>query len=1016
MIAVILDLLRAARGRTAVLLLLGTLPVAAAVAGPAYIAAAERTIVAHEVAGAQPGETVLSFQRPGEDPGSSSEVFERLGGGAINTPGFEPIFGASFDVALPTAEIAFKLSYRDDLCAHVTLDAGRCPNGRGEVMLGFRTAERIHAVVGATLPFRQSTFVARDGANELVRVGAAVPLSVVGIYRPNDPAAAYWGASPPFPPGLLTNPSVGSDVANNVGVEPVFGSRGTAKLFSLEVPEAQAYDLVADPAQLTTDWVDRYPAEIQRLTGKAVDNNATLVTGADPLIARIGQSRAAVRSLVPWLALTVVPLCWFVIFLASASGSDTRRTDLGQVALRGMPAPHRWWLAAGPDWVALLAGAPFGFVAGQFLGGRAVPDGGFDLAAGGNTLRYALVAVVGALLAAALAYRPLVRGRAIDLLRKVTRQGGAWRSATIDAMVVALAVFTVIEARNEAGPVRGGLGILAPALLILTGALLAGRLLGPAARRVGNRALLAGRLSGALAGIELSRRSAPRRAVTLAVLGAALLCFAVLAVDLGGAAREQRAGIELGADRVFNVNPMAGGALRTAVRQADPEGRWAMAVVRIPATGSGPTTIAADTDRLAAVAWPGAVPADLSARLRPPRAPSLSVSGSHLRLDVTGDFDGIDVARLQFFPGDSPELKALVQAPGEADRSVSLGLLRPGRQHYDGSLPQCQPACRLIGLEADPIWSTTVLTVHEISTTGPDKVVAGPDVLRDATRWRATTEDGIEATAPEMTSAADGLTVKLLTTQVPQRVLVADAPPVLPILRTTTAVAQETDTGWALSSPGHTETVPADSVGTLATLPGLGAKGLLVDLDYLDTAAPMGAGGTPQVWIGPDAPADAIARLADVGLTVLGETSMDDVADLAALDGAALASRYELVSAGFAVLLVLLGLGLVAAAENTERTARTRVLRSQGVAARTLRSAARHLRLWPTLLGVLLGPPLAVAAWVVANPAIPVFLDTDWPLALPTLPDPVTLGLVWAACAVPLLVLALFRQRRSATL
>ncbi|HTF11088.1 MAG TPA: hypothetical protein VK659_23215, partial [Asanoa sp.] len=614
MIAVILDLVRAARGRTAVLLLLGTLPVAAAVAGPAYVAAAQRTIVAHEVAGAEPSETVLSFQRPGEDPGASGDAFERLGGGVINTPGFEPIFGASFDVAVPTVDVAFKLSYRDQLCAHVTLDAGRCPTGRGEVMLGFRTAERIHAAVGDTLPFRQSTFVTRDGANELVRVGDARPLSVVGVYRPTDPAAAYWGASPPFPPGLLTNPSIGTDVATNVGVEPVFGSRGTAKLFTLEVPEAQAYDLIADPAQLTTEWVDRYPAELERLTSKASDNKATLVSGVGPLIARIEQSRAAVRSLVPWLALTVVPLCWFVIFLAAASGSDTRRTELGQVALRGMPVPHRWWLAAGPDWVALLAGAPIGFVAGQLLGARTVPDGGFDLDASGDTTRSALVAVVGALLAAALAYRPLVSGRAIDLLREVTRQGGAWRSATIDAMVVALAVFTVIEARDEAGPVRGGLGILAPALLILAGALLAARLLGPAARRVGGRALLAGRLSGALAGIELSRRSAPRRAVTLAVLGVALLCFAVLAVDLGGAARNQRAGIELGADRVFAVNQLSGGALRTAVRQADPEGRWAMAVVRIPATGSGPTTVAADTDRLAAVAWPSSVPADLSAR------------------------------------------------------------------------------------------------------------------------------------------------------------------------------------------------------------------------------------------------------------------------------------------------------------------------------------------------------------------------------------------------------------------
>ncbi len=144
---------------------------------------------------------------------------------------------------------------------------------------------------------------------------------------------------------------------------------------------------------------------------------------------------------------------------------------------------------------------------------------------------------------------------------------------------------------------------------------------------------------------------------------------------------------------------------------------------------------------------------------------------------------------------------------------------------------------------------------------------------------------------------------------------------------------------------------------------------------------------------------------------MLGETAAADRAEYADQAGAALAARYELVTAAFAVLLVLLGLGLVAAVERADRSARGRVLRAQGVAARTLRASARLLDLWPVLLGVLLGPLLALAAWALARPATPVFLDAGWPMALPVLPDLVTLGLVWAGCALPF-VLALAGQRR----
>ncbi|MDG4823013.1 hypothetical protein O7635_14255 [Asanoa sp. WMMD1127] len=1017
MIAVIVDLLRAARGRTGVLLLLGMLPVAAAVAGPAYTAAAQRSIVENEVAAATPQERLLSFAPPNDtDAAAAGDAFERLGGNTFATPGFDVVFGASFDIAPRTPEIAWKLAYRDGVCEHVTLDAGRCPAGRGEVMIGAHSADQLGVRVGDAVSFRQSVFQPVEGANMLVRLGDAVPLSIVGVYRPVDPIAAYWGPVPPFPPGLFTDPQVIRNATNGqVGVEPVYTSRATAGLFTVdpaEAPEAMSYDLVADPARLTVDWVDGYPAELDGLRAKASEFDASFVFGTDQLIARIQASRSAVGSLVPWLAVAVVPLCWFVIFLAAASGAEQRRTELGQVAVRGLPVPHRWWLAAGPDAVAVVAGAPLGWLAGQFVGAYAVPGGDVDLGLG--AWRFALVAVAGAVLAVALAYRAVVTGRAIDLLRKVTRPGGAWRSVTVDAMVVALAAFTVVEARSGAAPVEGGPATLAPVLVILAGALLAGRLLAPAARRSGRRALTAGRLPGALAGIELSRRAAPRRAVTLAVLGAALLCFTVLAVDAGDAARARRAGIELGADRVFDVNLVSGGTLRSAVRAADPDGRWAMAAVLIPATGSGPPTAAVDTERLVTVAPPGSLPADALGRLRPPVAPSVLVTGNRIQVDATMEMPTWDPARDTYREGAEPELWAVVQPPGEGERTVALGDVQFGRHRYTGNLPSCRTGCRLVAVEIERVPATMRLTVHEVGQLGPDQVVAGGEVLADPARWRASTEDNATVTAPRLTAGAAGLTVEMAAGNAPQRLVVADVPEVLPILRTTSAIARETDTGWAVVSPGRTRPAPATAVGAESTLPGVGASGLLVDLDYLDRAAPMLAGGAPQVWIGPDAPADADRRLAEAGLTVLATHAVGELADHADRSGAALAARYELVTGGFAVLLVLLGLALVAATERAARSARGRVLRAQGIAAPALRAAARRVDLWPVVFGVVAGPLLAVAAWAVAGLATPVFLDDAWPLAMPVLPDPLALAVAWAACAVLPLALAVFRRRRSA--
>jgi len=67
------------------------------------------------------------------------------------------------------------------------------------------------------------------------------------------------------------------------------------------------------------------------------------------------------------IAVPLVLLTCFVIYLAVGYGTDTRRPELAVVALRGARWWERWWLATGESLVAILLGALLGCLAGQLL-------------------------------------------------------------------------------------------------------------------------------------------------------------------------------------------------------------------------------------------------------------------------------------------------------------------------------------------------------------------------------------------------------------------------------------------------------------------------------------------------------------------------------------------------------------------------------------------------------------------------------------------------------------------------
>src|SRR6185436_17211226 len=98
--------------------------------------------------------------------------------------------------------------------------------------------------------------------------------------------------------------------------------------------------------------------------------------------------------------------------------------------------------------------------------------------------------------------------------------------------------------------------------------------------------------------------------------------------------------------------------------------------------------------------------------------------------------------------------------------------------------------------------------------------------------------------------------------------------------------------------------------------------GTLVDLEYLGrttTGASTLTGA--EVWLGPTAPADTVARLRAAGLTVTAAYGVERELATLSRQGSAVVLWFYVVAAGFAVFVAVGGMGLVAAVDR-DRTAR----------------------------------------------------------------------------------------------
>ena len=1002
MIGLVLAMVWTRRGQAVTLALLSMFAVAAAVAAPAYMLAVDRAVAAGQVATAVPAErgfVMGGVQNDGDGPTNDAVGFTDIGAVLLDLPGFTYVYSAEYATVgiEPTVKYRSRFVYRQDVCAHLTLVSGRCLIGEGEVVIGEQTARRLSLAAGDPITLSFAQYSSDPRVQQFEAAGAPKPLTVVGTYRAADPGETYWGSH-----GYFVR-----DAGDRPG-EPVFSDAATMAAMD-HGATTLSIDGFAGPSALAVANLGSLREGLANLSLQTfqLGENVSMTSGIPDLLDRIDAGRGAAWLIVPVVAVPLVLLACLSIYLAVAYGIEGRRPELAVVALRGAGRQSRWWLATGESLVAIVVGAVAGCLAGQLLVNAvaAWQFPGVEVAPGLASLQFAPVAAAAAVVAAVLAQRRQLLSPVADLLRAPAVHRGV-RAPAVEAAVGLLAVVTGVQLLLSDGALTG-VGMFAPAFITLALALLAARIALPAITRYAVGALGRGRLGVALAAFQLSRRPGAARLFTLVIASVAVAGYAACAVDVARQGRTVEAELGTGAPRVVSVEQVSRTQLLAAVRAADPEGNYAMAVATMRGGGpQEPPILALDTPRLSTVAiWPDDAPdAAATARLLHPAAPApVVVPGQDITIDATA----------RGIPSNKP-LKlnvALSSVAGLGETTLQFGTMHDGPYTYQLRADVCREGCRLKGIhlatsdgQTGVAGITGQVTIRGLRIVNPARNALTAVQLGDVSRWRIS--------GATMTPVADGLRVDINAPEgLPGGVwlLPADSPSPLPVA---TAGGLHTDTLAGFDG----RPIAVAGTARLPAVPRLGTSAVLVDLEYADRqSTDTGLAITPQVWLSARAPADVLDRLAARGLTVTEDRTAAQ--SLRQLDeqGPALALWFYVLAACLATALAAGALVLAAVVDRVRRVEDLSALRTQGLG----RGAVSRATLWTypalVLAAVIAGLAIGSLVWQLTGWALPLAGLNPPPLPMPSWPDPLVMTGVGLVLLVVLAGVAFAAGRRTHT-
>ncbi|GIF05581.1 FtsX-like permease family protein [Actinoplanes siamensis] len=502
----------------------------------------------------------------------------------------------------------------DGLDQHAELVSGAWPTGPRQVALAQPAATALGLSSGQVLRLEDR------------RTGKVLARTVAGVWRPRDPADPYWLLTPDVAAGHLPQTATYGPI---VGTDPAFfvGASGGW------LAEPDLADPTLDSIRRTAENAAATKASLPRTSGLGA--SATVNTGLPELADRLTRADLVRRSTLVTPMLLVVVLGGYALSLVAVLLAESRRSETALLRARGASRRQLAGLAGVEAAALVLPAALIGPPLAVALLGRRYSGVALDA---GVWLVAALVALGGVLALTAPALR---RGGTYVAETAGRKRLPMLRRAGLDLVVVAVAALAWLQLRQYSTPTgAGGLGIdpllaAAPTLGVLTGAVLAIRLLPPVARLTAAR-LGRGRARAALLGTWQAGRRAhagPMVMLALAVAAATVSwCLAATAQQSRADQAVQQVGADLRLVETGGIAPPGRGeqlAALPGVRAVAPAWRDSVPLI----AGRDPAElIALDTTAAAGVVQargdatggpPGRLLATLSTAAGPPPATTL---------------------------------------------------------------------------------------------------------------------------------------------------------------------------------------------------------------------------------------------------------------------------------------------------------------------------------------------------------------------------------------------------------
>jgi putative ABC transport system permease protein len=496
------------------------------------------------------------------------------------------------------------------------------------------------------------------------------------------------------------------------------------------------------------------------------------------------------------------------------------------------------------------------------------------------------------------------------------------------------------------------------------------------------------------------------RQARVLIIALCLACFATVAWSVARANRATAAQFQVGARTVVTVAPQPAGTLIQAVERVDPRGRFAMAAIGVHTPST--TLLGVQAQRLpATVSWPRGISARSLASvvraLQPPTVPAIQLPEATVRVQARTT---ITAAR-----GDV-ELGMWVFNGTGGTAIIDLGTLHAGNGTYGGDLAGvCPSGCQLTGFgilpvagHRLPVAGSVQLSIARVWSQLQDGLSrpVSSDLVPDGWRSTATgarvgsgSEHGLTLTVTDAAIDAVAAATGALT---PPMASPADHPGVLPAVVTSELESLNADAQGSVPTQGlDGNTIGVRPVVIASSLPRIGTDASLIDLELLANVevGPNNPDTTDEVWLGPRAPADALARLRAAGLAPIDVQRSSSVFKQMQQSAPALADDFLLVATIAALLLATASTLGALGATTRERATELVSLEVSGVPRRVL---VRSLGLESVILNLtaLCGAGAGALAAVIAIPSLPELSSTSSAPLQYGLPAPVIVAVLLA--------------------